>query len=213
MSLRSLPRLLPVLPITALLLATAACGDDESSGGSGSDGGSEPALVAEDASVAWSVPFDDEWSPTDAVAVGDVVVVSSGWSIDEGTRVTAYDADGSVLWESEDFYGGAALGVAGDDGVVVCDDDSSDTLSVTDGSVVEEAEGDDERCSVEDEEADTLDHDDAAYTVSGTGLTVDGPDGEYSLTLEDSDPEIWGVDGGVLSYAEGEEGAVLRLYR
>jgi hypothetical protein len=205
MSLRPLSRPLSAVPIAALLLATAACGDDSSS--TGGPGG----LVAEDASLAWTVSVDEEWGPTDAVAVGDVVLVSTGWSIDEGTRVTAYDADGSYLWSSDSFYGGAALGVAGDDTVVVCDDDSADVLSVSDGSVVEEQSGSDERCSVEDVEADRLDRDDDAYTVSGNELTVDGPDGEYTITLEDSDPDLWGVEGGVVTFAEDTH--ELRFYR
>lgn len=211
MSSRSLPRLLPVLPVTALLLATAACGDDESSADA-TESAPEVGLVSEGASLAWTVTLEEDWSPTHAVAAGDVTVVSTSWEIDEGTEVAAYAEDGSVAWTYGDLYGGALLAPVGDDQVLVCDDDAAVTLSAADGSVVDEGPADDERCPVADDEAGIpVPHHADDYTVDGSTLTVDGPDGDYAINLEDTEPEIWGVDGGVLTF--DDETDQVRLYR
>lgn len=206
MTMRSLTAL---LPLAALALAVPACqpaeDDDE---GQDPTPASAPELLAEDASLAWSVQLDEDWSPTHAVAVGDVVVVSTGWEIDEGTEVTAFGPDGSVLWTDSAYYGGALLAPVGDDQVLACDDEEARILSVTDGLVISE-ESSDDRCVVEDEESDSVPHNDEAYTLDGNVLTVDGPDGSYDVTLDEPVDEIWGVDGGVLGFIDGTDTVVL----
>lgn len=202
---------LRLLPLPALVVALAACGDSGSGGSSGSDG--EPAAVApvaEDASLAWTAQLESDWSPTDAVAAGDVTVLSTSWEIDEGSEVVAYDADGAVAWEYGDVYGGVLLAAVGDDQVLACSDDQAVVLSAADGSVVDEVAADDERCPVADDDAGIpVDHDDDAYTVSGTDLQVSGPDGDYSVALDVADPEIWGVDGGLVAFDDATDRVLL----
>ncbi|UMG94560.1 PQQ-like beta-propeller repeat protein [Nocardioides sp. TF02-7] len=203
--------LLTALPAAVLVLATAACdGSDAAGRDDGGDAGSS--LVPEDASVAWTVTLEEDWSPVQAVAAGDVTVVSTSWEIDEGSEVTAYRHDGSVAWVYERVYGGALLAPVGDDAVLVCDDDEAVTLAADDGSVVEEGPADDERCpGADDEEGIPVPRDDEAYTVAGEELVVDGPDGGYTIALEDTGPEIWGVEGGVVTFDDATD--QVRLYR
>ena len=140
--------------------------------------------LAEDASLAWSVQLEPDWSPTHAVAVGDTVVVSTSWEIDEGTEITAYRADGSIAWQ-ESGYGGALLAPIDDDRVLICDFEESWTVSVDDGSVIAEGNADDERCPVADDDAGiAVPRNDEAYAVHGDVLSVDGPDGTYDITLD-----------------------------
>jgi hypothetical protein len=201
--MRSLIRL---LSLPALLVALAACGDDPDPGRT--DAG--PAPVAEDAALAWTVQLEEDWSPTDAVAAGDVTVVSTSWEIDEGTDVVAYDDAGEVAWEYGAIYGAALLAPVGDDQVLACSDDDAVILSAADGSVVDEVSPDDDRCPVADDEAGIpVDHHDDAYTVTGTRLDVDGPEGAYALDLDVADPEIWGVDGGVVAFDDDTDRVLL----
>ena len=205
MKTRSLSAL---LPLAALALAVTACqpAEDDDTGADGTT--SAPALLAEDASLAWSVQLEEDWSPTHAVAVGDVVVVSSSWEIDEGTAITAYRSDGSVAWQ-DSGYGGALLAPVGDDQVLICDFEESWTVSVEDGSTVDEGEADDERCPVADDEAGIpVPRNDEAYTVEGATISVDGPDGSYDVTLDQPVDEIWGVDGGVVGFIDESDTVV-----
>lgn len=201
-----------LLPLAALALALSACQDSESDGTDDTpDVAGTPALVAEDATLAWSAQLAEDWSPTHAVAVGDVVVVSSSWEIDEGTEITAYDAAGTVLWQ-QSGYGGALLAPVGDDQVLICDFEESWTVSVDDGDVVDEGDADDSRCPVADDEAGIpVPRNDEAYRVAGNVLTVDSPDGAYEIALEEAPSEIWGVDGGVLTFVD--ETDTIHLYR
>ena len=199
-----------LLPLAALALAVTACQpaeDDDKA----RDPATAPSLVAEDASLAWSVQLELDWSPTHAVAVGDTVVVSTSWEIDEGTAITAYNSDGSPAWQ-ESGYGGALLAAVGDDQVLICDFEESWTVSVDDGSIVSEGEADDERCPVADDDAGIpVPRNDEAYTLDGSVLSVDAPDGSYEVTLDQPVDEIWGVDGGVVTFVD--ETDTLALYR
>jgi hypothetical protein len=202
-----------LLPLAALALAVTACqpaDDDEAKDDSTS---SAPALVAEGATLAWSTQLESDWSPTHAVAVGDLVIVSSSWEIDEGAEVTAYTADGGVAWQ-QSTYDAALLAPVGDDQVLVCESDVTTIISVDDGSVVSEGPGEDEddRCPVaDDEEGIPVPHNDEAYTVNGAVLTVDAPGGSYDVTLDQPVDEIWGVDGGVVAFVD--ESDTVMLYR
>lgn len=192
-----------LIPLAALALAFSACQpaeDDDRDGRSG-DGTAAPALLAPDATLAWSAQLDEDWSPTHAVAVGDTVVISTGWEIDEGTEITGYRPDGSVAWQ-DSGYGGALLAPVGDDRVLICDDEGSRTVEVADGTEVSEGPADDERCPVADDEAGIpVPRGDEAYTLDGNVLTVDAPDGSYTVTLDEGvDEEIWGVDGGLVAF-------------
>ena len=188
---------LRLLSLPALLVTLAACGDDDSER---PDPG--PAPVAEDASLAWTVQLESDWSPTDAVAAGAVTVLSTSWEVDEGTDVVAYDDDGEVAWEYGAIYGAALLAPVGDDRVLACSDDDAVVLSTADGSVVDEV-------SPDDEAGVPVDHHDDAYTVSGTELAVDGPGADYTVPLDVSDPEIWGVDGGVVAFDDDTDRVLL----
>ncbi|GAA3814830.1 hypothetical protein [Nocardioides panacisoli] len=194
-----MPPSLRLLSLPALLVALAACGDDSDPR---RDTGPAPvAPVARDAALAWTVQLESDWSPTDAVAVGGVTVLSTSWEIDEGTDVVAYDEDGEVAWDYGGIYGAALLAMVGDDQVLVCGDDDAVLLSTTDGTVVDEVGPDDERCPVADDDAGIpVDHHDEAYTVSGTELAVSSAGEEYTVALDVSDPEIWGVDAGVVAF-------------
>lgn len=205
------PRLLtPLLPLAALALATAACQPAEDDEPKASDRPTSYALVPEDATLAWSAQLAEDWSPTHAVSVGDVVVVSTGWEIDEGSEVIGYGADGSVLWQDDNYYGGVLLAPVGDDQVIACDDEEAQILSVADGSVVGEAPADDERCPVADDEAGIpVPRNDEAYTLGNGVLTVAGPDGEYDVALDPGVTEIWGVDGGVVGFVDETDTVVL----
>lgn len=209
MAIRSLTSL---LPLAALALAFTACQPAEEDDDSGTDDttSSAPALLAADATLAWSVQLEEDWSPTHAVAVGDVVVVSTGWEIDEGSAVTAYGPDGSVLWTDSAYYGGALLARVGEDQVLACDDIESQVLAVEDGSVVSEGPPDDERCPVADDDNDIpVPRNDEAYTLKGDVLSVDGPDGSYDVTLDQPVDEIWGVDGGLVGFIDESDTVVL----
>jgi hypothetical protein len=202
--------LTPLLPLAALALAATACQPAE-------DDDDQPtttqtaALVAEDASLAWSVQLEADWSPTHAVALGEVVVVSSSWEIDEGTEITSYDADGSIVWQTSG-YGGALLAAVGDHQVLICDSEESWTVSIDDGERVSEGEADDERCPIADDDAGIpVPHNDEAYTLDGAVLTVDAPGGSYEITLDEPADEIWGVDGGVVAFVD--ETDTVQLYR
>lgn len=204
-----------LLSVPALLLVATGCGDD-SSGSDGTVGGDahvrEPGLVAEGATLAWTAQLEADWSPTDAVAAGGVTVVSTSWEIDEGSAVVAYAEDGSVAWEFSEVYGGVLLAVVGGDEVLACDDDTAVTLSADDGSVVDEGTADDERCPVaDDEDGVPVDHHDEAYTVTGSELAVDGPDGAYAIELTTPADEIWGVDSGVVTFEDDTDR--VSLYR
>lgn len=199
------------LPLVALVLASAACQPAEDDEPDHARDVSASALIAEDASLAWSTTLDADWSPTHAVAVGDTVVVSTSWEIDEGTEISAYRADGSIAWE-QSGYGGALLAAVGEDQVLICDSLESWTVSVVDGSLVAEGDADDERCPVADDDAGiAVPRNDEAYAVEGEVLTVDGPGGTYEITLEEAPSEIWGVDGGVVTFVD--ETDTVRLYR
>jgi hypothetical protein len=191
-----------LLPLAGLVLAAAACQPAEDEGTDQTQDNPSPALIAEDAGLAWSATLEADWSPTHAVAVGDTVVVSSSWEIDEGTEITAYRPDGSVAWQ-DSGYGGALLAPVGDDQVLICDSSESWTVSVEDGSVVSEGDADDERCPVADDEAGIpVPRNDEAYTVDGNVLSVEAPGGSYDVTLEGPVDEIWGVDGGVVAFVD-----------
>lgn len=197
MALRSL---LLLLPLTLTVLA-AGCDDEPDEKGT-DRAAPTSGVLAEDASLAWSVELEEDWSPTHAVAVGDTVVVSTSWEIDEGAYVTAYDADGSQAW-SESVYGGALLAPVGDDQVLICTDDAATVVSAADGEEVEVGAADDPRCPVADDDAGIpVPHDDEAYTVAGDVVTVDAPDGAYDVTLEAAPSEIWGVAGGLLAFVD-----------
>lgn len=189
-------------------LALAACSDDDSDRGTDTtepSDGSTSGLLAEDASLAWSVPLQEDWSPTHAVAVGDTVIISTSWEIDEGAYVTGYDADGSAAW-SESVYGGALLAPVGADQVLICTSDAATTVSAEDGEEVEVGPADDERCPVADDEAGIpVPRNDEAYTLDGNVVTVEAPDGTYTVTLEEAGstaPEIWGVAGGLVAFVD-----------
>lgn len=203
--------LTPLLPLAVLVLAGAGCqpADDDDSGDT--PDATAPALIAEDAQLAWSTTLEEDWSPTHAVAVGDTVVVSTSWEIDEGTAITAYRSDGSVAWQ-DSGYGGALLAPVGDDQVLICDFEESWTVEVEDGSVVDEGSADDERCPVADDEAGIpVPRNDEAYTLDGSALVVDGPDSDYTVALDEGVTEIWGVDGGVVAFAD--ETDTVHFYR
>lgn len=217
----TLPRMTPrshrsLLPFAALALAglaLTACSDDSDDSDKGKDSSSESStgLLAEDASLAWSVQLEQDWSPTHAVAVGGNLIVSTSWEIDEGAYVTAYEPDGSVAW-SESVYGGALLAPVGDDEVLICTFEYSSLVSAEDGEEIgDQGPADDERCPVaDDEEGIPVPHNDEAYSLNGNVITVAGPDGSYDVTLEESvsldgqpvTPEIWGVDGGVVAFVD-----------
>jgi hypothetical protein len=200
--------LTPLLPLAALALAFTACQPSEDDDDA-EDTTSAPSVVSEDATLAWSAQLESDWSPTHAVAVGDTVIVSTSWEIDEGTAITAYRPDGSVAWQ-DSGYGGALLAPVGDDQVLICDFEESWTVSVEDGSVVDEGAADDERCPVaDDEEGIPVPRNDEAYTLDGNVLSVDGPDGSYDITLEQPVDEIWGVDGGVVGFIDETDTVVL----
>ena len=205
-------RLLTTLhPLAGLVLAVAACQPAEDDVPDRARDGSASALVAEDAAEAWSTTLEADWSPTHAVAVGDTVVVSTSWEIDEGTAITAYRADGSVAWQ-ESGYGGALLAAVGDDQVLICDSEEARTVSFENGSLVSEGDADDERCPVTDDDAGIpVPRNDEAYTLDGTVLSVDGPDGSYEVSLDEPADEIWGVDGGMVTFAD--ETDTVTLYR
>ncbi len=199
-----------LLPLAALALAFTACqpaeDDDDAE-----DTTSSPAVVAEDASLAWSVQLEEDWSPAHAVALDDTVIVSTSWEIDTGAEVTAYGPDGEVVWQ-ESTYDTALLAPVGDDEVLVCESDVTQVLSVADGSVVSEGPGEDdeERCPVsDDEEGIPVPRNDEAYTLDGDVLSVDGPDGSYDITLDQPVDEIWGVDGGVVGFVDETDTVVL----
>ncbi len=203
--------LTPLLPLAALALAVTACQPAEDDDPDQARDGSASALIAEDAALAWSTTLEADWSPTHAVAVGDTVVVSTSWEIDEGTAITAYRADGSVAWQ-ESGYGGALLAPVGDGQVLICDSEEARTVSVEDGSLVSEGDADDERCPVADDDAGIpVPRNDEAYTLDGTVLSVDAPGGSYEVTLDEPADEIWGVDGGVVAFAD--ETDTVTLYR
>jgi hypothetical protein len=198
--------LLRLVSLPALLVVLAACGDDPDS--EAPDAG--PAPVQRTASLAWTVQLESDWSPTDAVAAGGVTVLSTSWEIDEGTDVVAYDEAGDVAWEYGGIYGAALLAPVGSDQVLACGDDDAVVLSTADGAVVDEVSPDDERCPVADDEAGIpVDHHDDAYTVTGSELSVHDPDGDYTIALEVSDPEIWGVDGGVVAFDDDTDRVLL----
>jgi len=201
--------LTPLLPLAALVAAFTAC--QPAMGEEPDATATSPALVSDDASLAWSVRLDQDWSPTHAVAVGDTVVVSSSWEIDEGTEITAYRADGSVAWQ-ESAYGGALLAPVGYDQVLICDSEKSWIVASADGALISDGEAGDERCPVADDEAGIpVPHHDEAYTLAGNVLTVAGPDGSYQVTLDEAPSEIWGVDHGVLTFVD--ETDTIHLYR
>lgn len=202
-------QLIPLLPLTALALAVTACQPEEDAEDRGD--ATSYAVLAEDASLAWSVQLESDWSPTHAVSVGDTVIVSTGWEIDEGTAITAYRPDGSVAW-TDSGYGGALLAPVGDDQVLICDSEESWTVAVEDGSVVDEGAADDERCPVaDDEEGIPVPRNDEAYTLDGATLTVETADGSYDVALDQPVDEIWGVDGGVVAFVD--ETDTVQLYR
>ena len=198
--------LIRLLPLPALVLALAACGDDDSS--SGSDPTSTSVAPApEGGARAGKGPLAADGSPPAAVAVADVTVLSTSWEIDEGSEVVAYDDGGEPAWQYGDVYGAVLLAPVGDDQVLACSDDAAVILSAADGTVVDEVSPDDDRCPVADDEAGIpVDHHDDAYTVSGTELQVDGG---YSITLDVADPEIWGVDGGVVAFDDATDQVLL----
>ncbi len=199
------------LALAGFVLALAACQPAEDDDPDHARDGSAPALIAEDASLAWSITLDADWSPTHAVAVGDTVVVSTSWEIDEGTEITAYRADGSIAWE-QSGYGGALLAALEEDQVLICDSEESWTVSAVDGSLVAEGDADDDRCPVADDDAGIpVPRNDEAYAVEGEVLTVDGPGGPFEVTLDEAPSEIWGVDGGVVTFVD--ETDTVRLYR
>jgi hypothetical protein len=209
-------QLTPILSLAALALAFTACqpaeGDDDQ-GRDDTGTTSAPAVLAEDASLAWSVQLESDWSPTHAVAVGDTVVISSSWEIDEGAEVIAYSPDGSVAW-AVSTYDAALLAPVGDDQVLVCESDTTRVISVADGSVVEEGPGEDEddRCPVaDDEEGIPVPHNAEAYSLAGSTLTVHGPDGSYDVALEQPVDEIWGVDGALVTFIDATD--TVQLYR
>lgn len=202
-------RSLSLLPLAALALAFTACQPAEDDDVQVT--ASAPSVIAEGATLAWSVQLQQDWSPTHAVAVGDTVVVSSSWEIDEGTEITAYGPDGSVAWQ-DSGYGGALLAPVGDDQVLICDSEESWTVSVDDGSRVSEGGADDERCPVADDDAGIpVPRNDEAYALDGSVLTVDTPDGSYEVTLDQPVDEIWGVDGGVVAFVDQTD--TVTLYR
>ena len=197
-------------PLALVTLAVTACQDSEDEAKDGAGDASSYALVAEDASLTWSAQLESDWSPTHAASVGDVVVVSTSWEIDMGAEVVAYGPDGGVVW-AESTYDSALLAPVGDDEVLVCESDSSRVLSVADGSVVSEGGADDERCPVaDDEEGIPVPRNDEAYTLDGDVLSVEGSDGSYDVTLDQPVDEIWGVDGGVLTFID--ETDTVQLY-
>ena len=206
------PQLLKtLLPLGVLALAVTACQEPEDEAKDRAGDATSFALIAEDATLAWSVPLESDWSPTHAVAVGDTVVVSTSWEIDEGTEITAFAPDGSVVW-TDSGYGGALLAPVGDDQVLICDSEESWTVAIEDGSVVDEGAADDERCPVaDDEEGIPVPRNDEAYTLDGSVLTVDGSDGSYDVALDEPVDEIWGVDGGVVAFVD--ETDTVQLYR
>ncbi len=201
--------LTPLLPLAALALAVSACQPAEDEADDRAT--KAPSLIAEDASLAWSVQLEADWSPTHAVAIGDTVVVSTSWEIDEGTEITAYRADGSVAWQ-ESGYGGALLAAVGDDQVLICDSEESWTVSAEDGSLVDEGDADDERCPVADDDLGIpVPRNDEAYDLAGTVLSVAAPGRSYEVTLDAPADEIWGVDGGVVAFADAAD--TVTLYR
>ncbi len=176
-------------------------------------------VIGEDAAVAWSATFEEDWSPVDVVQVGDVLVVSQSWSIDEGSSVLAYDAaDGRRLWSYGNTYG-SPLVAAVDDTVLVCSDtEVIDPVYLDPETGEETGTADAEECdSPGDDETGTkfggkggplIDR----YQVSGSTLTVLDEDGSalYDVALQDADPEIWTVDGAVVTFTE--ETWELRFY-
>ncbi len=201
--------LTPLLPLAALVAGFTAC--QPAMGGEPDATVPSDLLVSDDASLAWTVQLDEDWSPTHAVAVGDTVVVSSSWEIDEGTEITAYDADGSVVWQ-ESAYGGALLAPVGYDQVLICDSEKSWTVAVSDGSLVSDGEADDERCPVADDEAGIpVPRNDEAYTVQRDRIVVDGPRMDYDVPLDQPVDEIWGVDAAILTFIDKTD--TIQLYR
>ena len=195
-----------LMPLPALLVALTACGDDPDTDRAAPG----PAPVGADAALAWTAQLEPDWSPTDAVAVGGVTVLSTSWEIDEGSAVVAYDDEGRAAWTYGGIYGAALLAPVGDDEVLACGDDGAVVLAAADGAVVEEVAPDDERCPVADDDAGIpVDHHDDAYTVSGTELAVHGPDGDHTLVVDVADPEIWGVDGGVVVFDDDADRVLL----
>ncbi|WP_183094012.1 hypothetical protein [Nocardioides stalactiti] len=198
-----------LLPLTALALATTACqpAEDEDP----TDDATSYALVAEDATRVWSAQLDEDWSPTHVISLDNVVIVSSSWEIDEGTEITAFDSGGEVLW-TDSGYGGALLAPAGEDHVLICDFAESWTVRLEDGDRIDEGDADDERCPVSDDEAGiAVPRHDEAYTLGNGVLTVASDEGDFEVALEPGVTEIWGVDGGVLTFADATD--TVALYR
>ncbi len=195
-----MPRSSFLAPVLVLALLLTACGEDEPGGGN---------AIPEDAEVAWTAPIEAEWDADDAVRIGDVVVVSTKWTIEESSNIVAFDVeDGSAAWEYGWMYGSIELTPVGDDHVQACDDLGGVILD-PEGAVVREATA--EECPEEFDGADTEKGD--VYDVDGDELLVyassDLDDLQYRVPLEDEDPLAWGVDGGVVTF----NGSEVRFYR
>ncbi len=172
-------------------------------------GEEETDAIPEDATVAWTAPIEEEWDADDAVHIGDVVVVSTKWTIEESSNIVAFDAeDGSAAWEYGWMYGSIELTPVGTDEVQACDDLGGVILD-PEGEVVREATA--EECPEEFDGADTEKGD--VYEVDGDELLVySSPEFEellYRVQLEDEDPLAWGVEGGVVTFYDGQ----VRFYR
>ncbi len=204
-------RALPLALLVPFALSAAACdgGEDGGDRGDGADGGLAP--IGPDAALVWSAAVETDWSVTDVVAAGDVLVAATSWSLEEESRVIGYDAAGVELWRGSAAYGTVELAVLDDRTVRACDDLGGEILDAADGSVVREAS--EEECPENADGADTTDGD--LYDVEGAELVVYADPGldeeRFRIALEDDDAVAWGVEGAVATYSASS--AQLRLYR
>lgn len=203
--------LTPLLPLAVLVLALSACqGDEGSSADPRSDSPPAKAIPA-DASVAWSATLEEDWDATDAVAVGDMVLVATKWDLEEDSAVTGYDSEGQQWWQQEPGYGTIELTVLDDGTVRSCDDLGGEILDPATGDVVREPTA--EECPEELDGADTTADD--VYEVDGSDLVVyddvEHSAERYRIGLRDSDAVAWGVEGGVVTYSEASH--EVRFYR
>ncbi|WP_188111242.1 hypothetical protein [Nocardioides antri] len=202
--------LTPLLALAVLVLALSACEEDADPSAETVDGAPVKAIPA-DASVAWSTSIEDDWDATDAVAVGDMVLVATKWDLEEDSAVTGYDTEGQQWWQEGPGYGTIELTVLDDGTVQACDDLGGEILDPATGEVVREATA--EECPEEFDGADTTADD--VYEVDGSELVVyddvEHSEERYRIGLRDSDAVAWGVQGGVVTYSEGTH--EVRFYR
>ncbi len=121
----------PLLPLAVLALAATAC---QNSTDMNADD-----VATTDAPVIWTAPVADDWDVTGAIAADDVVIVATSWDLEADSAATAYDTDGSVLWQHGPGYGSLELAVLDDGTLQVCDDLGGNIVDPATGTVEREA--------------------------------------------------------------------------